>query len=141
MLTSIEKLALAKALVEKDFKAGVGVHVINTTVTLKMKGTVTKGKDVEYTPTASIPLKATLAFMLHRMGFQREAAKDLLVEAMTDALNAGNKAATDVENLLIDIDEAMEHVNEVAEALPKQTKSGATKVDVELTEFELVEVG
>ncbi len=143
MLTSIEKLALIKALTEKDFKAGVGVHVVDKTVTLHIKGTVSKAKDHDKTPTTSIPLIVTMAVLLHRMGFQREKAKELLVASMTEALKAGDKAEGYIAENVADIEAAIAEVREITDELPKVTVSGATTIKATITEIEemaLVEV-
>lgn len=135
-MNDLLKVALAK-LLEKDTKGvklPVGVHTVDQTVVLKLKGQVTKAKDVPYTPTVDIPMLTTLALVLEKSGFQRERSKLLLVEAMTEALALGEKGSEHVAERVKDIETAMGHVREVTGALPKKTKSGATKVEVELEE-------
>jgi hypothetical protein len=135
MLNDLAKVALAK-LMEKDTKGVVlapGVHNVDETVVIKLQGTITKGAQVTYTPTVDIPMLTTLALVLEKSGFQRERSKALLVEAMTEALTIGDKGSEHVAERVKDIEAAMGHVREVTEALPKKTKQGATKVEVELT--------
>ena len=67
-MDNLTKLAISKALEKdtKNFKATPGVHDIDTTITLRVKGTVKKGADSDYTPTVDIPLLPTLALVLEK---------------------------------------------------------------------------
>lgn len=112
----------------------VGVHPIDTELTLTVKGAVEKFEDQQYTPTVDIPLLPTLALLLEKAGFQRERAKELLIDAMTDALNNGVEANEDIEDRIKDVHAAMQHVRQVTQALPKKTRSGRTTVAVAVTE-------
>lgn len=138
-MDNLLKLAVAKAFEKdtKDFKAAPGVHNIDTTVVLRIKGTVNKAEDRPYTPTVDIPMLTTLALVLEKAGFMREKAKTLLVEAMTEAIALGDKGSEHVAAQVKDIESAMEHVREVTGALPKKTKSGATNVKVTVEEVEI----
>jgi len=138
-MDTLTKVVLAK-LMEKETKGVAlvpGVHNVDQTIVLKLSGTVTKLAPVEYTPTVDIPLLPTLALVLEKAGFQRERAKTLLVEAMTEALTIGDQGSEHVAERVKDIEVAMGHVREVTEALPKKTKQGATKVEVEVTDVVL----
>lgn len=106
----------------------VGTVEVDETVTLKVKATIRRNKDGEYTPTVSIPLKATLALLLAKMGFQRERAAELLVDAMTEALNEDRLGEETITARLADVDTAMERVQEITAALPKETRKGAVTV-------------
>ena len=108
--------ALTKSL--KIGEISPGSHELDLQVTLRVRGTVVKRPATQYTPTISIPLKATLAVLLQRMGCTREAAQDLLVQVMSEALavdGAPNKA---LENSLSDVDAAMARVGELTGSLP-----------------------
>lgn len=133
-MNDILKLALVKKWEKetKNFKPLPGVHDIDAVLQLRVTGTVAKADDVEYTPTVDIPLLSTLALVLEKAGFMREKAKALLVEAMTEALELEEKGSELVAERVKNIEEAMAHVREVTGALPKKTKSGATKVNVEV---------
>ena len=106
----------------------VGVVEVDETVTLHVKATIRRNQDGEYTPTVSIPLKATLALLLAKMGFQRERAAELLVDAMTEALNEGLLGEETVTARLADVDAAMARVQAITAALPKETRKGAVTV-------------
>jgi len=120
-------VAIAKLLKDTP-DVPVGTVTVDETVTLKVKATIKRNKDGEYTPTVSIPLKATLALLLAKMGFQRDRAAELLVEAMTEALNEDRLGEETISERLADIDTAMERVQAITAALPKETRKGAVTV-------------
>lgn len=134
-------VAIAKLLKETP-DLPVGTVTVDETVTLKVKATIKRNKDGEYTPTVSIPLKATLALLLAKMGFQRDRAAELLVEAMTEALNEDRLGEETISERLADIDTAMERVQAITAALPKETRKGAVTVkgSVEVVQPEPVAV-
>jgi len=133
-MNDIETVALTKALSKLEVeKIPAGKHKIDLTVTLRLTGSLTKKEDQDFTPTVSIPLKQALALVLHYAGVTREAAKSILVQAMTESLNGEN---TSIGDYLQDIDAAMAHVQSVTEALPQQTRSGATLTNLNLVEVE-----
>jgi len=131
MLSDHVVIALAKHFEKQAKKARLpaGLYEVRETVTLELAGAIEKAPDVEYTPTADIPLVPALALLLRRAGIQREASKAILVEVMTEALNADESAREALEEEA-GVLEAMRHVKEITAALPKKTKSGATKVVV-----------
>jgi hypothetical protein len=138
-MDDLTKLAISKSLDKslKGFKAEPGVHNIDTTVSIRVQGTIAKGADAPYTPTVDIPMLPTLAIVLEKAGFQRETAKRLLIEAMTEALAAGEQAAGPVADRVKDIETAMTHVRQVTNALPKKIKSGATTVKITIEELDM----
>ena len=134
MLNDLVLTVLGK-LASKASELAPGTYKVDQTVTIRVTGTVTKGQPVTYTPTNAVPLKATLAFMLARMGFQREAAADLLAAAMTDAINAGEGGNEAVSGLMEDVDRCMERVEAITAALPPKTRKGATTVKEALVQL------
>lgn len=133
-MNDVTKLALSKLLTKLP-DIPVGKTEVDETVTLHIKCILNRGEDVEYTPTAEIPLKSTLALLLARMGFQREHAMNLLVGAMTDAINGETSAEKSVLENLVDIDAAMERVQKITAALPKKTRKGALTIKGTLSEI------
>lgn len=126
-------IAIAKT-IAKGLDLEPGTYPIDATVTLRVTGAVQRQKDVEYIPTTSIPLKATLALVLKRAGFQRERAIELLVGAMTEALKAEKNGADVIGDADL-IAEAEKMVRErITEKLPKKKRKGATKVTAVVTE-------
>lgn len=130
---AIEKSA-AKTAKKLDLKEGV--YDVDETMTIRVTGQIKKGKDEDYTPTADIPVKATLALLLEKSGITRDAATNLLVESMTEALEAGEKAEGAVQERLNDIDEAMERVQSATAKLPDKTRKGKTTCKVSLEVLE-----
>jgi len=120
-------VAIAKLLKETP-DLPVGQVTVDEVVTLKVKADIRRGEDVEYTPTVSIPLKATMALLLARMGFQREMASALLVDAMSEALNGVRLGEDAICDRLADVDAAMARVTELTKALPKAVRKGAVTV-------------
>ncbi len=138
-----------KSAFEKKAKAGnpllPGDHPIDAIVTLRARGVVSKQADYEVAPTVEIPFKATLALVLEKSGFMRDKIMELLIAAMTEALNSeahpdlltAEKVAQ-LETRMKDVDAAMEHVNATLAAMPKVRRSGSTvtkKVNVEVVDM------
>lgn len=126
-LHDVAHVALARLLKDQP-DLPVGTVEVDETITLRVKATVRRGEDHEYVPTVSIPLKATVALLLAKMGFQRDQASAMLVEAMTEALNADTLGSEAVAAHLADVDLAMARVTAITNALPPQTRKGATTV-------------
>jgi hypothetical protein len=137
-----------KKLAEKTGLA-LGSHTINQTFTIQINGTVNKAADEQYTPTVDIPIKLALALVLEKAGFQRENAKKLLLDAMTEALTLSDKeeellkdstsltpAELAIATRLKDVEKAMEHVKDVTNNLPPKTRKGKTTVSVTIKEIE-----
>lgn len=142
----IVALALAKAadrLVGKGFAPPVGNHPIDEVVALRIKGNVEKLSDEDYVPTVHVPLKLALALVLEKAGFQREYAMNLLVDAMTEALDAevkGEETNLIVAQRIKDVEMAAERVESTMAALPKATRTGKTFVRVAIEELEVAAV-
>jgi len=120
-------VAIAKLLKDTP-NLPVGTVEVDETVTLHVKATVKRNADYQTTPTVSIPLKATVALLLAKMGFQRDRAAELLVEAMTEALNADQLGEDAIAARIADVDTAMARVQAITAALPKEPRNGATTV-------------
>lgn len=109
-----------------------GRHEVHGKITFQVDGFITKGNDSEYTPTVDIPLLTTLALVLEKSGITRERSKELLIEAMQEAIVFGQKGSETVSERVKDIEKAMAEVREVTNALPKKTRSGQTRVQAEV---------
>ena len=132
--------AVEKGIAKHTGDLAVGVYEVDTVVTLRVVGTIKKGADEPYIPTADIPLKAALALVLEKSGISRELSSRLLVEAMTEALKLGEKGSEAVEAKCKDIDAAMERVNKLVGKLPEKIRSGKTICKVTVTEVAPVAV-
>lgn len=131
-MNEVTKIALMKGM-EKLGKAvdiRPGHYNVDQVVTLRVRGTVDRGEDYEQTPTADIPLLATMALFLEKAGFQRELSKALLIDAMQEAMAGNIQGKETVEARLKDLDEAMIHVRQITDALPKKPCKGATRAKI-----------
>jgi hypothetical protein len=128
MLPEEISLALVKAIGEHKLTVA-GVYPVKTTLTVELDATVTKGKSENYIPTVDIPLKATLAIVLKKAGFQRENAQRIIIEAMQEALTLDKSAIESMEELSL-INQADEHVQKITAALPTKTRAGKTTIKV-----------
>lgn len=97
-------------------------------VRLSVSGMITVGDPVSYTPTVKISLLTVMAVLLHRMGFQRDAAGDLLVASITEAMAVGESPTGAIGEIVDDLNSAMERVRSITAALPKATRRGPTRI-------------
>lgn len=124
-----------------------GCHIVDETITLRVSGNIDKGDIVEYTPTCSIPLLATLAIFIEKSGVVGDSIANMLLDSMQEALIFGKKredadgnelpdiTATElIEERMKDIEKAMERVKKLTADLPKEEKSGPTRVKIEFEE-------
>jgi len=117
-------------------------------------GKITKGEDVDYTPTAEIPILPVLAILIEKSGAVGINLANMVSDAMTEAILYGqDRANVDgdrlpdlssreaIEARLKDLEAVMEKVRKVTGDLPLKTKSGGTrcKVTVEEAKFEVAE--
>ena len=105
-----------------------GSYHVDETVTIRVVGDVNKIPDEEYTPTVSIPYKKAFEMFLARMGIQREAAMEALVQSMTDAINGVCPADIGMDDY-INVDDVEKVVQEGLAAMPKKIRTGKTFVE------------
>ena len=105
-----------------------GSYSLDETLTIRIVGVVDKIPDEDYTPTVSIPYKKAFEMFLARMGIQREAAMEALVQSMTDAVNGVCPADIGMDDY-INVDDVEKVVQEGLAAMPKKTRAGKTFVD------------
>jgi hypothetical protein len=106
-----------------------GEYKVDETIALRLQGIIKVSGMVEYTPTIKMPLLTVMAVLLHRMGFQRDRAAELLSSAMLEALSIGEKASGPIGDIVDDINGAMERVRSITAALPKETRRGPTRIE------------
>lgn len=119
--------AITKAIASefKDSKAEIGQTSFRGKVVIDLDVNLLRGEDEEYTPTAEIPILKVLALCLSRAGFQRQAIEQLIVNAVTEAVNQDAK----IDEILKVTELAIERVKqEVQSKLPKKTRAGKTQV-------------
>lgn len=115
-------------LIKKLPTLSAGNYRVDETVTIRIVGDVNKSPDEDYIPTTSIPYKKAFEMFLARMGIQREAAMEALVQSMTDAVNGVCPADIGLDNY-INVDEVEKVVQEGLAAMPTKVRTGKTFVD------------
>lgn len=136
--------ALGKLAKKGRSDLAAGEHELDATVTLHVTGTVKVGEDEDYIPTASIPLKATLALFMRYAGVTGPVAMKALVKAMNEAhaisLLSDKEKKTRLEAIreIADLDEAEVAVNKQLGALDEKTRVGKVNVKVVVEEVESI---
>ena len=132
---AVSKAVKGAALKQARANLTVGVHKIKTTVDIE--GTIEVLDDEQYTPTAEVPIKATLALFLRYSGVTRQAGADALLRAMSDAIAAGDLGSAKSARIIAEINAAQADVDAVvrlAEAtaarLPQRTRNGKVLSDL-----------
>lgn len=126
-MNATETLALNHAInaaAAKAARAEVGPGTYDIDVLVHVTGTVKVGQDTDRTPTVSIPLLSTLALVLHRSGFQRAAAIEIIRSAVTDALLLGKDATEEILKVS-GVNEALDLIsNDLIPSLPRSHVKG-----------------
>ena len=107
-------------------------------VIIRFKGSCLKSADEKYTPTISIPLKATLAYALQIMGVQRDKIEEVLAEAMTLAIISCEKGAEFIDAAFETSQQRARNerrVQALVESLPKDTRDG--KLTIKGLEYDI----
>ena len=134
--------ALAKVFAKKAAEARqgleVGVHSVEAQVVVSLTGQVEVKEDLEYTPTTSIPHKATMALFIRYAGITGPAAMKALIQALTESMEIAQLGKKAKESRLAairelaDLETAEAAVREGLGALPKATRNGAVTASVEV---------
>lgn len=139
MFNAAEILAIAKAVTaecEKSAREALapGVYYVDTTV--RIRGTVVVEEGGDRRPTVSIPLKETMALLLHHCGVTRNAAMDALSRALFESIATKGKAAGSIDELGIVDDVYKERVDAMLDLLPRTRVAGKVKAEVAVTKEE-----
>lgn len=138
------KKALAKALEaqtkkERDDLVAGQEYNFDQVVSLRVAGRLRVGEDHDHTPTAEIPLKATLALFVRYCGVTGDAALAALERAMTEAVALSKDAASSLREVA-DLDAAEGRVLATLAKLPKVPRKGAVTVKATVTELSAEDV-
>lgn len=123
-----------KALIVKKFKNAemdldVGRHWIDETFVIRMTGSVERHEDQWIAPTVSIPLIPTIAFFWDRLGVDRDAAMNVLREAITHAMRFKVEETPAIKSKMDDVAAALAAVKrDLIAELPKMQRAGKTDV-------------
>lgn len=120
----------AKALIAKSWKnqqanLPVGRHEINETLLVRLRGEVEKHDDQMIASTVSIPLVSVLAFFWERAGIERDAAMEMLRDALHEAMQENRNEDAAVHARIEDVQTAIKAVKtELIATLPKMPRAG-----------------
>jgi len=117
--------ALVKSLEVPALAAGT--YAVDSTVTLRVTGTVTKGEDYMVAPTTNIPWTRVVALLLEKLGAVSGNVENILVEALQEGLAQGDLNGSLAERLKA-VESATARVKNITQSLPKVPRAGATKV-------------
>ncbi|MCB9924898.1 MAG: hypothetical protein H6822_22150 [Planctomycetaceae bacterium] len=119
------KALLAKAWKNEDLDLGVGRHYFDEQFVVRVSGSVEKHEDQLVAPTVSIPLVTTLALFFDKCGVTRDAALNLLREAITEAMDENVNEDAKIKERIGDVEKAIKAVkDELIGKLPKMKRSG-----------------
>lgn len=108
-----------------------GVHNVDETISLDLKGKVVKKDEEYYTPTVEICYKTALAAMAHYAGFNGDRAIALIGKALLAAQETRQSTAEYIKAQK-DFSDAEEKVQSMLDAVPKKRRSGKTFVSVKV---------
>ena len=134
-MDSTTKALLKKAWKNEELDLGVGRHYIDEEFVVRVSGSVEKHEDQLVAPTVSIPLVATLALFFDKCGVTRDAALNLLREAITEAMAENVNEDSKIKERIGDVEKAIKAVkDDLIAKLPKMKRAGRviTK-DLEVT--------
>jgi hypothetical protein len=118
---------LAKTWKDEEVDLKPGRHYFDETLMVRVRGSVEKALDQHVTPTVSVPLITTLALFWEKCGLARDEALKLLREAISEAMELGEKEDDRIKQQIDDVAEAITAVRkELLERLPKMPRSGRT---------------
>lgn len=123
-------LSQAKALIAKSWNKEnadlpVGRHEVNETLIVRVRGMVEKHDSQMICPTISIPIIPVLAFFWEKVGLERDAAMNMLREAITEAMKDGHKEDASVLKRMEDVEKAIKAVKtDLISTLPKMHRAG-----------------
>lgn len=136
-----------KALIVKKFKdqeldLGVGRHSVDEMFVVHVSGSVERHEDQWIAPTVSIPLIPTIAFFWDRLGVERNAALNMLRDAIADAMQSNTNESPSIKSKMDEVAEAVAAVKrDLIGSLPKMRRTGRTDVsDLRVTVNELTPV-
>lgn len=125
IMDATTKALLAKAWKNEELDLGVGRHYFDEQFVVRVSGSVEKHDDQLVAPTVSIPLVTTLALFFDKCGVTRDAALNLLREAITEAMDENVNEDAKIKQRIGDVEKAIKAVkDELIAKLPKMKRSG-----------------
>lgn len=116
---------LAKCWKDQPIDLEPGRHYCDEVITVRVTGTVEKGRDEFVAPTVSIPLIPTLALFWEKCGITRDHALRMLREAISEAMLDGVKEDGHIQDRIKDTEAAIQAIRtELIDRLPKMRRNG-----------------
>jgi hypothetical protein len=121
---------ISKKWKDAELELPVGRTSFDTEFVVRIAGSVAKREDQIVSPTVSIPLIATLAFFVDKLGVDRGKALETLREAITEAMVADVEESPSIKSRIKEVGEAVAAVKkDLIERLPKMRRSGRVDLD------------
>lgn len=137
-LSPIEALVLSRAFTSEKEAAVIERAIPSPMVevpfdfTVRLSGSVKRGKAGDRKPTSRALRKATLALLVRRMGLQRDAALDLLAQVLVEAHQLGEDAERALLEEHPEVSGAFERVDAFIGVLPRIETAGRISLDLEV---------
>jgi len=120
------KALLGKVWKDESLSLTPGKHHVDDVLTVRIFGTVEKRPDTAASPTVSIPLIPTLALFWEKSGITRDAALNLLREAITEAIELNGSTDGKIAERMNDVQKAVEAIRkDLLAKLPKSPRAGS----------------
>lgn len=121
---------VAKKWKDLDVELPVGRTSIDTSFVVRVAGSVQKRENQFVAPTISIPLLATIAYFVDRLGIGKDQALTTLREAVTEAMTQKVEESPAIKAKMADMESAVAAVKrDLIEKLPRLRRSGRVDLD------------
>ena len=108
----------------------VGRTSLDTSFVVRVAGSVNRREHQLIAPTVSIPLIATIAYFVDRLGLEKGQALTTLREAITEAMTADVEESPAIKAKMTEVSEAVAAVKrDLIGRLPKLHRSGRVDLD------------
>jgi hypothetical protein len=129
-ITSNVQGIISKKWKDADLELPVGRTSIDTEFVVRIAGSVEKREDQFVSPTVSIPLIATLAFFVDKLGVEKTKALETLRDAITEAMMSDVEESPSIKSRIKEVSEAVAAVKkDLIERLPKMRRAGRVDLD------------
>lgn len=135
VLPNVVRHSIHKAL-EKGKPFDPGKYQFSGRVVLDVETTVKKGGATQYTPSVKIPWQRVMVVCLSRMGFQRDAIIEKIIEAAEAARDMPEDLATEFNNNGTKAEEMFN--DRLRSQLPTATRQGSTTWKGEVNVAEVI---
>ena len=115
---------------DAELELPVGRISIDTSFVVHLAGSVDKREDQFVAPTISIPLLATMAYFVDRLGLERDQALTTLREAITEAMTQNVDESPAIKARMAEMESAVTAVKrDLIGKLPKLRRNGRVDLD------------